>query len=211
VFALVATARHAEPMFETRDTSLATRAPGATATKPSLSFVGDAVCRLMTWFWDHRMFDAEFGASTFALSRIEAPIGGGDLRSAPEDPDVVLDGGHKQWRIALVRDDADVGNDTAVGLLHLDHLSELGRTVEFATTKDLSVWLEDADELCLRMGHPSHDASACLLHDAASPWRHLAQRLEDALDLHARNGAQLRLLSSASLRWPFRPDARVEP
>jgi hypothetical protein len=59
---------------------------------------------------------------------------------------VSLDQGHEQ-RVVGAFDDAEVGDDAAFGLLHSDHLPELGRFAGFASADDLRLRLEDAHEL----------------------------------------------------------------
>jgi hypothetical protein len=157
--------------------------PCSTPPEPTLSLVRDTLLGLVTWLGDHRALYSEFANSLFALAGVEATIGRRNLWGPPEDLDVALNGRHEERRIILLRNDPDVGDDAAICFLHLDHLSEFGRTVKFAAPKDLGVRLEDADQLCLRVRHAAHDSGPRLLNDAARARRHLAQDLEGTLDL----------------------------
>jgi hypothetical protein len=186
-------------MLEPRDARLASSPPCSTAAKPALSLVSDTLFGLVSGLGDDRMLYSEFADAAFAFARVEAAIGGGYLWSTAEDLDVALDGRHQKWCVVLRVDNADVRDDAALGLLHLDHLSELGRTMKLSTTKDLRMRFKEADELCLRIGHASYDASSRLLHDATYARSHLAKDREAALDLHAGGLTHLRLLSGGLL------------
>ena len=72
--ASVTTARHAEPMFEARDASLAPSAPCPASTEPALSFVSNALLGLMTWLGDDRMLDAEFAVVSTTCAKASCTL-----------------------------------------------------------------------------------------------------------------------------------------
>jgi len=68
-------------------------------------------------------------------------------------------------------DDGNAGDDSAIRLVHLHHLSELGGSARFASAKDLRLGLEDADELLGGLGVALEHALLGLRHHLASDLR----------------------------------------
>jgi hypothetical protein len=62
---------------------------------------------------------------------------------------MALDGGNEQVRVVIPVDEADIGDDTALGFLNPDERAKLGWLVEFAATKNAGIGLEDAQQLAL--------------------------------------------------------------
>src|SRR5262249_1550732 len=96
-----------------------------------------------------------------------AAVSRDDTRDSPEDVLVSLDGGHEQGVVGTGHN-TDVGDQSAFRLLHLHHLTELGRLSGFAAAEDLRVRLEDADDLLGRFRVALEDARFRLRDDLSA-------------------------------------------
>src|SRR5271165_2634773 len=114
---------------------------------------------------DAHLFDA---AHIFRFE--ESTVGRDNVRNVAEHLLMPFHGGHEKGMVGAL-DDADVGDDSALRLLHLHHLSELGGLAGFASAKDLRLGLEDADELLGGLGVALEHALLGLRHHLASNLR----------------------------------------
>jgi hypothetical protein len=94
--------------------------------------------------------DAQLDDALLTATRVEASVGGGETRRTPKELDVTLDGGHKQQCVGASFIDGHVGDDPAIGLLHLYARPKFRRLVQLALADDLSPRLEEADDLSRR-------------------------------------------------------------
>jgi hypothetical protein len=77
------------------------------------------------------MFDTHIDEATLTPAGKKATIGGDCPRDLAKEFLVMLDRGHQQERVGAGFVDSNVGDDTALSLLHLDDDPKLRRSIEF--------------------------------------------------------------------------------
>jgi hypothetical protein len=113
-------------MFEPRDPGFAACPPRTTSAKPTLLLIQDPLGQSVARPRNHRLQDAHLDDALLTATRVEASVGGGETWRSPKELDVTLDGGHEKQCVGASFD-GHVGDDPAIGLLHLYARPEFGR------------------------------------------------------------------------------------
>ena len=97
---------------------------------------------------------------------VEALVGRQLIRAAPEELLVICDGWLDQFVLdGLILKNFVAGNELALDLLDLNHVSELDRFAGLTTLEQFSVFLEDAKELLVVGNFLAIEHTSLSLHD----------------------------------------------
>jgi hypothetical protein len=154
-------------VFQPRNASFASSSPSTSTPEWTAALAGNPTGRPVSGFGNGHAPDSHGGDGPNVVQGEESAVGGDNARHAAKDALVVLDRGHEKRRIVSTHD-PDVGDNTAFGLLHLDHLAEFGGLVRLASAQNLRVGLEYADDFSGRICDALEDAKL-RLRDHESP------------------------------------------